>query len=177
MRENITMYAMGFVQFREHLIDRRAKFSPERFIPSSRARMLHRHRSRIHYHRRQELSSRENSAIPRCRACPNLHDLRLSREYMRIVQIQTAVATKRNSFRKMMEGARRYLYRCEKFRAKNRINRWVKAVAVFWYRNILILLYRKDANSLIKDRIIVNNFVRDTLNVLSFITSSVPFLH
>jgi len=87
MRENITMYTMGFVQFREYPIDRRAKFSPERFISSSRARMLH--RSRIHYHRRQELSSRENSAIPRCRACPNLRDLRLSRGYMRIVQIQT----------------------------------------------------------------------------------------
>lgn len=32
MKENITMYAMGFVQFKEHPIDRRAKFSPERFI-------------------------------------------------------------------------------------------------------------------------------------------------
>lgn len=43
----------------------------------------------IHYHRRRELSSREDPAIPRCRACSNLRDLQLSRAYIRIVQIRS----------------------------------------------------------------------------------------
>lgn len=85
-----------------------------------------RHRSRFHY-RRRELSSRENSAIPRCRACFNLHDLRLSRVYMRIVQIRNdAIITKRDLFKKTIEDTRRNLCRREKFCVKNmfwRINK------------------------------------------------------
>lgn len=132
-------------------------------------------RHRFHYHRRRELSSRENSAIPRCRACFNLRDLRLSRAYEnRSNKKRTRLLRSAIRLKKTFKDTRRNLCRLEEFCVKNmfwRINeKELSSFFTFWYR--------KNANSLIKDSgIIVNNLICYILNVLSFITPLVLSLH